>query len=831
MVEFNWLHLTDLHWGMKGFEDRWWNVEQDFFNDLTNLINNAELGSLDLVLFTGDLVYSGRSEEFQAVDRDLLPRLWDKFNEMDFNPKLLAVPGNHDLLRPEKSSTLLNLVYLWNNDLVRKPFWEDRESAERKVVEEAFANYANWWQGTTLKPEKVHDGILPGDFSTTIAKEGYRLGIVGLNSSFRQLTADDYGGKLVLDNRQFNSASDVGSGPRWVQDHELSLLLTHHPPYWMTKESQEQLDGEIYRPGRFALHLFGHMHEPDLRSVAVYGAEPRNRLQGCSMFAMDGWGEESRERTHGYSLGQLKIEEGKAHMRFWPRKAVKLGAEWNLGADNIHFKLPDDRATKQVIVKETILPRKPPASNGSYTLPAVVPMVLKPEVADPLLTEALDASQQGTTYPALSTRLDALEQSLERAKQPPSAWRLKMRLREEEIPGEDLWGADSPIDTELALLRAIRTNLEKAEGTDANAGRFIMGAWRSYARVSERSQEIFREWLDVAGGLTLRTHELDERLFRMADRLIEDCAAGSGVPSYVSIPAAQENLAKTMGHVIRLRFPEWTIWNVPFAVHEYGQVVVDHVDALRTLVEDTTTSWVNQDREWQLIAGNEEEKDEKQLNYQHQLRKFVADAFATHTLGPAYACAAILLHFDPLFAYDERAAYDKRARVMLAMLEKMDNRAGGSPYEKMVELLEHHWKSVLGRAKPSGSTEATDEERLRDLVDEIWERIYGEYRNEKLYPPAGGESGWQIAKGWAANWIQQLEANEPLSVWEVSSGSKLRDVLNAAWLCRISYPEKIEQITGAADDQCEAIIAYATEGASGSRVRHKASSQRPSKHV
>lgn len=350
MVEFNWLHLTDLHWGMRGFEDRWDNVEQDFFGNLENLINNAGLGSLDLVLFTGDLAYSGRSEEFGAVDEKLMKRLWAEFGE----PKLLAVPGNHDLRRPVNSEALLNLVHLWGNKpLVQDPFWEDPQSKTRKVVEEAFADYDEWWQSTTLRP-KIHSGVLPGDFSATVAKEGYKLGIVGLNSAFLQLMEGYQKGKLALANRQFNRACEGGSGPRWVQEHDLCLLLTHHPPDWLAAESQEELDGEIYRPGRFALHLFGHMHDPDYRSVALGGDEPRRRLQGCSLFAMDGWGEGDKERTHGYSLGQLKIEGGKAQMRILPRKAVRKGAVWGMVSDTQHFTLPDDRGTDPITVKEVI---------------------------------------------------------------------------------------------------------------------------------------------------------------------------------------------------------------------------------------------------------------------------------------------------------------------------------------------------------------------------------------------------------------------------------------------------------------------------------------------
>jgi hypothetical protein len=826
MVEFNWLHLTDLHWGMSGFKDRWWNVEQDFFEDLENLIKNAELGSLDLVLFTGDLVYSGLSEEFEDVNQQLIQPLWAKFGQMDFEPKLLAVPGNHDLRRPQYDLALLSLLKLWHDPKVHDPFWKEPEFEPRRIVESAFANYTDWWQETPLKPE-IHSGILPGDFSATIEKERYKLGIVGLNSSFLQLMEGNQKGNLALHNRQFNGACDGGKGARWVKEHDLCLLLTHHPQNWLTEQCQSELDAEIYRPGRFALHLFGHMHDPELRSVAVGGGEDRRRLQGCSLFALDGYGEDNnKERTHGYSLGQLKIEDDKAHMRIWPRKARKMDGVWVIGADNGHFMLPDDRGTARQTVKEAIAPRsKPSPGNGSSLTNRGVPLPeVEPHTIDLRLAAALGVPQQEVEELDLSSRLDALKASLKRVKEQSFSWQSELHLRVqlephplEECAEKDLWGLDSTIEAQLGHLKIIRKSLERAEKeeNDAIAGQFIKEAWRGYARVCDKSQRIFREWLDLTGGLTLRAYELDKSLFNMADQLIRDCAVASGVSPYLSIPAAHDDLTRTTGRVIRLRFPEWTLWDLPFAAYEYGQVVVDKVEVLRALIEDTTANWADQDREWQPIAGNTEEQNKKRYN--HELRTFLADAFATHTIGPAYACTAILLRFDPLLAYDERAAYDKRARVVLAMLERMDEEADGSPYKEMIERLENHWSTTLARANPLGGVEAIDEERLNNLVGEIWQKITDEYKDEMLYPPAG-ETGWQVAKTWAVNWMQQLEASKDLSIWAVPSNSKLRDVLNAMWLCRISYPKNTDEIAGAAYGQCEAIITLTPQDTSRLRV-------------
>jgi hypothetical protein len=348
MTTFNWLHLTDLHLGAETHYRLWPNVEEDLFEDLEFVVR--KVGSLDLVVFTGDLAYRGSSEEFDLVTLQL-ERLWDKFNELDFEPKLLAVPGNHDLVRPDDAAdpALITLLRLWEEREVQEPFWNNADSGQRRVVDEAFANYMEWWHNVSVpKPTIYTRGILPGDFAATLEKDGLKLGILGLNTSFLQLTDGDFKGKLALDVLQFHEACS-GHGPDWVKKHDANLLLTHHhSPDWLTEKAKEQLDGEIYRERRFAVHLFGHLHEPDLRSVAVGGADAHRRLQGCSLFAIEGWGEHKQEpRIHGYSVGQLRINGDIADLRICPRRAVRRQGGWNIERDT-SFTLPKDESMTEV---------------------------------------------------------------------------------------------------------------------------------------------------------------------------------------------------------------------------------------------------------------------------------------------------------------------------------------------------------------------------------------------------------------------------------------------------------------------------------------------------
>jgi hypothetical protein len=65
---FGWLWLTDLHWGQH--EQGWlWPVwEAEFFRDIERL--HALSGPSQVVLFTGDLVFSGKQSEFEGLTPD-----------------------------------------------------------------------------------------------------------------------------------------------------------------------------------------------------------------------------------------------------------------------------------------------------------------------------------------------------------------------------------------------------------------------------------------------------------------------------------------------------------------------------------------------------------------------------------------------------------------------------------------------------------------------------------------------------------------------------------------------------------------------------------------
>ena len=56
-------------------------------------------------------------------------------------------------------------------------------------------------------------------------------------------------------------------------------------------------------------------------------------------------------------------------------------------------------------------------------------------------------------------------------------------------------------------------------------------------------------------------------------------------------------------------------------------------------------------------------------------------------------------------------------------------------------------------------------------------------------------------------WEEEIKRGESLlSLPDVLATSKLRDALNAAWLCRLYQPDSVVKIDGAAQELCNAIL-------------------------
>jgi len=331
MHPIRWLHLSDLHLGCRG-EALWPQVHEEFEQSIREYA--AKLGMPDLILFTGDLSFKGSEREFRLVD-EFLEKLQGWLQDAtgsDQRALVFPVPGNHDLVRPERKA-LRNLRFLKDYGRGRddpdiaefqQDLWVNKNEGD---ITPLFSNYQAWLERSIL-PQfeeadfKLHQSHFPGDLSLIYQAEGKpSLLLVGLNSAWMQYQAGDLQGRLELPIEQFQAALG-DEGLERCREVEQALLLMHHPLDWMSQKAQEIFLEDIYTPSRFTLCLHGHMHKGRSESVSVSGGAFRHWFQSPSLFGVEAYGSQHETRAIGYGWGELDVD---GRVRVWPLHRTQSG--------------------------------------------------------------------------------------------------------------------------------------------------------------------------------------------------------------------------------------------------------------------------------------------------------------------------------------------------------------------------------------------------------------------------------------------------------------------------------------------------------------------------
>lgn len=314
--------MSDIHVGMDGQSRVWPRASAVLLDDLETAHRKA--GGFDCLIFSGDLVQKGSEAEYERFDK-ILAAILGRLADLGDRPSVVTVPGNHDLARPAATNPAsMALSRFWHEPALREAIW-DEGSEYRGFLEGVFESYASWRRGAIqsgvhLAP--LAEGILPGDATYAIASALGQVGIVALNSTWLQLGAGDYDGQLHVDAKQLLAVT--GNAPdEWARANAVNLLVTHQPASWLHPDSPASWDADINPAGRFDLHLFGHMHEPDVTSVAHGGGPARRNVQAASLFGLETYGD-GHTRIQGYSANRVAVEGATRLFTSWPRRLLKV---------------------------------------------------------------------------------------------------------------------------------------------------------------------------------------------------------------------------------------------------------------------------------------------------------------------------------------------------------------------------------------------------------------------------------------------------------------------------------------------------------------------------
>jgi hypothetical protein len=343
--------------------------------------------------------------------------------------------------------------------------------------------------------------------------------------------------------------------------------------------------------------------------------------------------------------------------------------------------------------------------------------------------------------------------------------------------------------------------------------------WDSFQNVRKDCQPILSECFALTQGAVARGAGLDDRLCEIADFLLDGLSSlalsGMNVVWGRFTILAEGEFYGTMAAVIRLRYPEVSVWNLPVAAHEFGHFVaekteepqdsgkfkdyfVEYHDLLPQVTEYHDLLSQMSEKE---ARETQKAQEQKRLMFLHE---YYADIFATYVLGPAYAYTCLLLRFDPRTAYKDWSQHpsaQKRAHAILKTLEEMNKvKDSKEDYIGLIKNLRTWWKKSIEQAHPCCEQPAPYETlwRLEELVETLHDRM-------------GTRMPYVRYGGWprVSRLHERMKDQQPAQA--LKPENKLRDVLNAVWLRRINVPDGCQRANNdVLDNQartlCERIV-------------------------
>lgn len=360
-------------------------------------------------------------------------------------------------------------------------------------------------------------------------------------------------------------------------------------------------------------------------------------------------------------------------------------------------------------------------------------------------------------YSILAAQIEALAENLRGVKRALGAHQIDPGLRE---------AVRSRFEK---LINKQQMELDRLRGEVENE-LMLESCWSAFRDNRQECVPIFRESLAFLEGALIRSAGMDNGICQMADFLLDDLSHRTGISWERFTILAEEEFFAQMAEIIRLRFPEFSIWNLPVAGHEFGHLVGQE---LREQKRDGTYRYPFQE-----ILQREGQIEPRNVPFLHE---HFADAFATYALGPAFACVCILLRFDPGVAYrdgEEHPGYAKRAYFILKGLEKMDEAEGGvmRPYGGIIELLWDLWQQNLAAAGQPENLDQGIVPQLNEWLEELYLLL------DRELPPRARYQGWLRAQRLLPELLSSKEAGRILK-----DDDTLADVINAAWMCRIQH--------------------------------------------
>lgn len=306
MGGITWLHLSDWHQTGKEFD------RQVLLDGLLKDIEfrtsiSPDLANIDFIVFSGDVAFSGKANEFMLAKNDLFKPLLEVSG---LSPhRLFIVPGNHDIDRASLKAI---------SQQISRPHEQDDE----KLFLKPFQDFTDFVTSFTGQENPAHANIRKWQIG------GKKIALLGLNSALM--------GEKILNNNIFYNRYMLSEEQKiydfWedASDADLKIAVFHHPIDWFAELYPSSM--KVVLDGKFDFALHGHQH---LEQDAVLSSS------GDFISIFSGFGYKNFEDT--YNFVHLDFDTGKCTI--FIRRWSDLRREWigeyssRLG-DKLEFNLP-----------------------------------------------------------------------------------------------------------------------------------------------------------------------------------------------------------------------------------------------------------------------------------------------------------------------------------------------------------------------------------------------------------------------------------------------------------------------------------------------------------
>lgn len=311
---FTWLHLSDWHQGLPDF-DRSVLLKRMLDDISDRRKHDPRLENIDLVIFSGDIAYSGQQTEYTAAQNDLIEpikRLLDK------DTSFIFAPGNHDLDRKK----IADIPSEWDKVILSRDSERQKKIGDllydKKKVGMVLAPFDNFYSFSADNDCRYSERDLV--YSKTFKKGQVTVGIATINTAIccdrnvlRPKSAKDDGqswdyGTLSISERQIRDAINR------IANSQIRILVMHHPISWMHESEQAILEQLI--ASNFDLVLYGHEHLPRFNSVSGNFGEIKFVPAG-SAYAARLAGDPRYTNAFNFGVVDTKTGEGAIHHRRW----------------------------------------------------------------------------------------------------------------------------------------------------------------------------------------------------------------------------------------------------------------------------------------------------------------------------------------------------------------------------------------------------------------------------------------------------------------------------------------------------------------------------------